>query len=197
MKRIILITLMLVVAATKLHAQPFDTETKTISLSAGLESRFGGVPLVLSFEHNLYNFNDDMGIRVGGIFGWSTVAYDCAQYYDDGGAAYAYGENRYNNFSMAFRGSFYYVGVKKVDLYAGILTGYNIQTGNTNWNNQSDEERFGNVSNPKSQFVLGVMIGARYEFTDNIGAFVEGGYGLSYVSIGLSYRFRKQFFGRK
>lgn len=189
---------MLVVTATKLHAQPFDTETKTISLSAGVESRYGGVPIVLSFEHNLYNFNDDMGIRVGGIFGWSTVAYDYAQYYEDGGAAaYAYGENRYHNISMAFKGSYYYVGLKKIDLYAGIMGGYNIQTGTTNWDNQSDKASFGNKGVPDSQLLLGAFAGVRYEFTDNIGAFVEGGYGLSYVSIGLSYRFRKQFFGQK
>ncbi len=196
MRRLLFITFMLVVTATKLLAQPYDTETKTISLSTGLESRYGGVPIVLSFEHNLYNFNDDMGIRLGGIFGWSTVAYDYTQYYEDGGAAtYAYGENRYHNISMAFKGSYYYVGLKKNDLYAGIMGGYNIQAGTTNWDNQSDQERFGNKSVPDDQLLLGAFAGVRYEFTDNIGAFVEGEYGL--VPIGLSYRFRKQFFGQK
>ncbi len=208
MKKIILSILMSVTILSSLQAKLFDTEAKTISLSAGFDSRngdvpvgfksrYGGIPVVISFEHNLYNINDDNGIRVGGIVGWSTFADDCYSMYDDNGVAeYVYGENRYHNISMAFKCSYFYTGFTKWDLYAGVMSGCNIQTKITNWDIQSYKDESGNKSTPNRQFLLGAFVGVRYEFTENIGAFIEGGYGLSFLSMGVSYRFRKQFFGQ-
>lgn len=199
MKRFIAIFALLVGVVGTIQANPFDTEGKTISISAGCSSHFGGVPIVLSFEHNLYNINDDMGIRVGGVLGWSreTSSYIYGYDYESSFDRYYSCENRYNNISIAFRASYYYSGVERWNFYAGILTGYNIQSGSTNWSNKEDEAKFGNISHPDSGLLLGVVAGVRYELSDSLGIFAEGGYGLSRASIGVAYKFNRQFFGQQ
>jgi hypothetical protein len=38
-------------------------------------------------------------------------------------------------------------------------------------------------------FVFAVYGGARYRFTENVGAFAELGYGISFVNIGANFKF--------
>ena len=44
-------------------------------------------------------------------------------------------------------------------------------------------------NNLNSGLGLGLIVGGRYYFTDNIGAFLELGYDLSYSKIGVAFNF--------
>ena len=42
-----------------------------------------------------------------------------------------------------------------------------------------------------SNLGLSVFVGGRYHFTDNLAGFVELGYGVAYLNLGLAYQFGK------
>jgi hypothetical protein len=64
-----------------------------------------------------------------------------------------------------------------LDLYAGLNLGYVIQTSNQTQYSGS------------SFFLWGFNTGARYFFTENLGAYLELGYsGLNYISTGVTFK---------
>lgn len=80
------------------------------------------------------------------------------------------------------------LGMEKLDIYAAIPFGLN-KVKATPFNN---EGAFNYVQEPmKSGFAWAIHGGANLYFTDNIGAFVEGGYGsgLPMVNFGLAIKF--------
>lgn len=72
---------------------------------------------------------------------------------------------------------------EKVDTYAGVMLGYNAV---------SLSEWGGNVSRPASLNFSGVLyggqIGVRYYLSPALGVFTEAGYGIGYVTVGLSLK---------
>ncbi|MDR1973025.1 MAG: hypothetical protein LBQ46_14020 [Treponema sp.] len=93
----------------------------------------------------------------------------------------------YNVFVFGGRANYHInFGVNKLDTYAGLTLGWEMGTWGSN-NNTDDSwlRYYGNYS----AFHFGFQAGARYFFTNNIGAFAELGYGLSYVKAGLALKF--------
>lgn len=83
-----------------------------------------------------------------------------------------------NTFILGVRGDLHYRFIDKLDTYGGLMLGYknsSISSGGTS------------ISNGKFQF--GLHLGARYFFTDKIGAFAELGYGVSVLELGASFKF--------
>lgn len=72
---------------------------------------------------------------------------------------------------------------EKVDTYAGVMLGYNAV---------SISEWGGNVSRPASLDFSGVLyggqVGVRYYLSPGLGVFTEAGYGIGYVTAGLSLK---------
>lgn len=72
---------------------------------------------------------------------------------------------------------------EKVDTYAGVMLGYNAV---------SVSEWGGNVNRPASLNFSGVLyggqIGVRYYFSPALGVFTEAGYGIGFVTAGLSLK---------
>lgn len=83
------------------------------------------------------------------------------------------------------RGTFHYPLVDKLDTYAGILLGYNIST----------SKEFGTVTpgysyhSSNGGVVYAAFVGARYYFQNNFGVLGEFGYGISYLTLGVSLKF--------
>jgi hypothetical protein len=130
----------------------------------------------LSLEKGIKdNFLFDGGVlSIGGIFGikhasWSDYGYN----------------GSYNDIIIGARGAIHYdlFKVNKLDTYGGLAVGARIHN-----------EKF-----PYSQYVLNnyanvlfaLYIGGRYYFSDNFAAFGELGYGLGYLTLGISYKFGK------
>ncbi len=83
------------------------------------------------------------------------------------------------------RGTFHYPLVDKLDTYAGLLLGYHI----VNWTYTGN---WGGISqdNSSSAVYFSGFIGARYYFTNNIGAYLELGSGsLGLANIGVAIKF--------
>jgi hypothetical protein len=116
-------------------------------------------------------------IGVGGYLGLSQSKWE----YDAFG--YNYG-TRYTSIIIGPRGAFHYPFIDKLDTYAGLMLGLNVQlTNDFGTNTGTVDPPSGNVNLVSSWF-----LGGRYYLTDNIAAMGELGVGVSYLTIGVAIK---------
>ncbi len=133
-------------------------------------------PLSASFEMGIQDGILEKGVLgVGGYLGYSAYKWENTYL----GGAYGW---KYSNIILGARGVFHYPLVDELDTYTGLLLGVQIisskETGDfpsgINYNSQS------------GGLTAAWFAGARYYFSDNFGAFLELGYGISYLTLGVS-----------
>lgn len=138
-------------------------------LSIGLLGDVSVPPLSLSYEYGITK-NIGVGAYVGytastnngvSLFGITSPSVD------------------YTYFIVAARGSYHFKWIDNVDTYAGAMAGYNSIT-------VSSESGTNDTGSPIFSSVFG---GARYHFTKNLGAFLEVGYGVAAINLGLTAKF--------
>jgi hypothetical protein len=93
---------------------------------------------------------------------------------------------RYSYTIVGARGSFHLanlLGWQQTDIYGGILAGYNIVSVRepAGWDNSY-------YNRQSSALLWGLHAGFKYMFKDNIGIFVEGGYGIANLNVGLALK---------
>jgi hypothetical protein len=124
----------------------------------------------------------DFPITVGPLVALSSQTYSWSL------GSYGY-EFTYTHFAIGARGMYHFNLLRNLDTYAGLVLGYVISSGKAEYTGD-----WGNVGKTDpvnlSYFLWGANIGARYFFTNNIGAYLELGYsGLQVVSFGLALKF--------
>jgi len=167
-----------------MNAQVFDQGDVVVSFGLGLGANYyvGGTfykttvpPLFISGD---YCLREDLGpgnLGVGAYLGYSAYKYD---YYGDWGW-------KYNTLIMAARGTYHFTDlVDKLDLYGGVALGAEIVSNKA----FGDYPGYGYSVN-NSGVAYEMFAGARYYFTDNLGAMAELGYGIAWLKIGLSLKF--------
>jgi hypothetical protein len=131
-----------------------------------------GIPVEVSYERSiidgLVRKTDNGAIGVGAYGSW---------YHD------RIGDWSYNYYVLGARGAFHYQFVDKLDTYAGLMLGYNIAT--SRW--AGDGEAYGTASG--SVFAFSSFIGARYFFKPSLGVYAEAGYGIAFLSGGITFKF--------
>jgi len=184
MKKLLTIFAIVISSISALQAQEsmFNLGDKVVSLGIGFGSTLytgsyysrGVPPVSISFEQAVKDEVLEKGvIGVGGWLGYTSYKYDYL------GWGY-----KYSNFIIGALGSFHYPLVDKLDTYVGIGLGYNIASAN----------EFGTLpggydySVSSGGIVFAGMVGARYYFADKFAAFAQAGYGISYLTIGVSIR---------
>jgi opacity protein-like surface antigen len=142
-------------------------------------SGFG--PAILSFERGV---TDNIGIGASisySTYGASWVQKSYLSSYD-----YSY---RWTTFSILARGAYHFrISNDKFDPYVGLglgfmKFGYKWTSSDPNFNETTNSVSLG------SPFGYQIFAGARYMFTDNIGAYAEIGFGLSVANFGLTFKF--------
>ncbi|MDR1903239.1 MAG: hypothetical protein LBQ88_13295 [Treponema sp.] len=126
-------------------------------------------------------------ITVGGIFTFAQWKYSYSLPTVTTTPSYSITYKDYefvwNNIGFGARGMYHFNFLKNLDTYAGLTLGYVIQT-------FDGGDYSGSAYEGVSFFLFGANIGARYFFTQNIGAYFEVGYsGLQFASLGLSIKF--------
>ena len=92
------------------------------------------------------------------------------------GGYFAFASYRSVNFFFpGVRGAFHYQFIDKLDTYAGLMMGIRHWRWADHWS--------------YTDFIIPFFAGARYYFTDNIGAFAELGYGIAAFQFGVSFKF--------
>ncbi len=110
-------------------------------------------------------------ISAGGIVGYKSFSWQ-------DGAEKATLRNIY----VGARGAYHYgFGIPKLDTYAGVGLGVRVASYSYTYTT--------NATASGSQAELSGFAGARYFFSDKVGAFSELGYDMSYLKVGLSARF--------
>lgn len=167
--------LCLTLASNKAMAQ-YEQGQSDINLGVGFVSSFtgGGMPFSLSYDYGLTD-----NISLGGIFAYASGKEDFSvPFFGD----YSW---KYTNMVIGVRGMYHLDLVDNMDTYGGIMLGYNLASAKFD----GDEALEALVIEPTvGGFSWGVTVGGRYHFTDNFGAFLELGYGLSVVNVGLTMK---------
>ncbi len=92
---------------------------------------------------------------------------------------------KWSNLLFGVRGALHYSFLDQLDTYGGLMLGYNkiISTVDGLGQNSTiaDEASKGKV-------IYSVFVGARYFFTNNVGAYAEVGYGVSALELGITFR---------
>ncbi|RPI44812.1 MAG: hypothetical protein EHM46_02430 [Bacteroidetes bacterium] len=187
MKRLATIALVVMLSIPLVHAQEsmFNMGDKVVNLGIGLGSTLyrglyysrGVPPVSISYEQALMDEILEKGvIGVGGYLGYTSYKYR----YDWLGGEYGW---NYSNIILAALGSFHYPLVDKLDTYGGVLVGYRINTAR-----EYGDIPTGTINSASGGIVFSPFVGARYYFTDNIAAFGQLGYGIAYLTLGVSLR---------
>ena len=187
MKRALPFLILFLFALPGLHAQKSMIELgdKVISLGLGIGNTLyiGGAgystmvpPLSLSFEQAVVDDIFDKGVLgVVGSFGYTAYKYRYSMDNQDWGW-------NYHNIILGAGGILHYPLIDRLDTYLGALLGYNFST-ITEYGDTGD-----NFPDSDGGFVYAGFIGARYYFTEQFAAFAQLGYGVAYLTLGVSIR---------
>jgi hypothetical protein len=177
MKKLFLLSIISLLTLSQLLAQEstFEKGTKALNLGIGFGSTYyssyytSSTPaLSASFEVGVKDGIIDKGsIGVGGYIGYSSAKW--VDYW------------KTSNFILGARGSFHYPLVDKLDTYTGLLLGYNI------YSYKYYDTYFGAHAS-SGGLTLAWFAGARYYFSDNFAVMGELGYGISYLTLGISLK---------
>lgn len=178
-KKVLFAALALAGSVSLANAQEiFQAGTKAVNVGVGLGSVLPNTtipPLSVSFDYgvkdNLIN-GENGSISAGGYIGYTASSISILD-----------SKLRTSYAILGARGAFHYQFMPKLDTYAGIMLGYRVAS--SSW---SGSEVAGTAQSA-SQFDYSTYAGARYFFTDNIGAFAEAGYGVAYLNLGVTCKF--------
>jgi hypothetical protein len=173
--------LTLAVPLASLNAQLFDKGDIVVSAGVGLGSNYNAFGSTYSnimpviFLTGDYCLREDLGpgnLGVGAIIGFSSYK---ENYYTD---EYL----KVKTFLLGARGTYHFTDlVDKLDLYGGITMGGEIVS--------SKYTGDGVYNDAGSGFLGEFFAGARYYFTDDFSVMGELGYGISWLKLGISYKF--------
>ncbi len=138
-------------------------------------------PLVLSYQ---YGIKDK--ISIGGQIGYCSATSPSLTGVDANfkATSYTYSMSLINIMAV---GNYHYLESDRADLYSGLGVGYGIITTSTDGNPGVGPTAIPTIAGTTYQLNL---LGFRYMFSDNIGAYTELGFGLNGLAqVGLSAKF--------
>jgi hypothetical protein len=176
--------------------QSFKKGQLDLNLDLGLGNNLAGPGLTLippisaSLE---YGITDD--ISLGGYLGFagSVSKYNGSEWCNHGnGVNYNYTDSyTWTYILIGVRGAYHFgrfIKIDKLDVYAGLMLGNDFAHESYSTTSPcSDHIRYNDV--PYGGFFWSLYGGARYRFTNRFGVFGELGYGVSYLNIGVNFKF--------
>jgi hypothetical protein len=180
----------------------FNESTHIINLGVGIGSRpyhsFYGYPghkygrtpaFSLTYEQAWPKKLGPGYLGIGAYLGYQREYYNYD--YDDiwFNTKYYYHHN-WSYYMIAARGAYHWdvLNAKNAEVYAGVLVGLRIQTHNYETNDPDKRDPY-TYSTSAVYPTYSVFAGARWYFVPNFGLFAEVGYGISYLTGGLSIKF--------
>lgn len=168
--------------ALKSQESTFNKGDKVVNIGIGLGSTLytGSYytstvpPLSVSFEQGVKDNIFDKGVLgVGGYLGYSSYKYKIMDW-----------GYKYSDIIIGARGVFHYPLLAKLDTYTGLMLGYEILT-NKEFGDWGDGSPYKAAS---GGIAWSWYVGGRYYFTDKFAAMAELGYGISYLTLGVSIK---------
>jgi hypothetical protein len=184
MKKVLLLLVLVTAAASRLSAQQFVTGTNMISAGIGLGSSLGSFSygsqspaLSLQYERGIWDIAGPGVISLGAYVGRKSFKYSFSGYTEKWGYTV-----------IGVRSAYHYNGIHsdKLDVYGGLMLAYNILHYSYK---DSQGNHFGGSGNYGSTAGLSLFAGGRYFFSSQVAAFAEIGYGVSYLTLGIGFKF--------
>jgi hypothetical protein len=179
---ILVIAMTIIVSQSTVKAQAFKNGDMVGNLGLGFGwygySYFGAgvtsLPAIsLSLEKGIKEISSINGVfSLGGIFGVKHASW-----------SYSGSNGSYNDIIIAARGAIHadLFKITKLDTYAGLAVGARIHNEKFPYSNY--------VNDNYTNGLFAIYFGGRYYFNDEFAVFGELGYGLGYLTLGLSYKF--------
>jgi len=183
MKKVIFILLAVTITST-LCAQQFIKGTNVLSAGIGLGSSLGSYSgssqspaISVNYEKGIWDIGGPGVISLGAYAGTKSYKYSISDY-----------SEKWNYTIIGVRSAYHYNGIKsdKFDVYGGVMLSYNILKYTFKDNAGNDLNRAGNYGSGTG-FTL--YVGGRYFFSKELAVFAELGYGVSYLTVGVAYKF--------
>jgi energy-converting hydrogenase Eha subunit B len=192
----------LVFVGTHVNAQSFQKGQVDLNLGLGIGNTVIGPgssgvlpPVSASLEFGITN-----DISIGGYLGFTKASY---LYYGNDwcGNGPGNGHGNYYNYTDTYtwtyliagvRGAYHFgrfIKIDKLDVYAGLMLGNDFASSNYSTNSVCPDHVRYNYNNTYGGFVFALYGGARYRFTNHFGVFGELGYGVTYLNVGLNFKF--------
>jgi hypothetical protein len=181
--------------------QCFDESTRIINVGVGLAaSRYyssyrgrgyshrSSPAFSLSYEQALMELGPGY-LGIGAYTGFHTF-YSRYQYYYNNGNNHYYYENRWNNFVVAARAAYHFdeLNFENGELYGGLMVGLRFHTYSYETNDPDPNKNY-YYSGGSAYLASSVFIGGRWYFGKRVALYGEVGYGISYGTLGLSFKF--------
>lgn len=193
--RNVMATALVLAATTVINAQSFSEGDNVLGVGVGIGGNYGvgfsgsGVSqtpaIALHFDHGM----GDLGPGtwgLGGFVGYKTYKYEYDNVYFSGNYRTSY---KWTYLVIGARGTWHYNewhGNDKLDTYGGLMLAYRAATFKDETNYPSGSVTFN--AGTYSGISFTGLVGARYYFTDKIGAYLEAGYGVSVLQLGLAVK---------
>ncbi len=184
MKRFALLLIAVLTLGFAAQAQStFSKGTTTTNLGLGIGgSLFSSdynvllPPLSIGVDHSIADklFDGKGSIGIGGYLGSEVYRIK------------GFDKSIWNQTLIGPRGSLHYQFVDNLDTYASLMLGLYIASWNYNTNIPNGPTK---TKGSDTTFGWGVHLGARYYLSDNWAVMGELGYGLTYLTLGATYRF--------
>ncbi len=191
--RFFLFPILLFVLIAETNAQPLKYADQNIGIGLG-------VPAITNYSYTSlspavtatyeYGFSDKIGI--GYIGGGALLSFaGSTNDYHANGVKYS---NKYHYFLIGPKASYHFdmadiTGDRfwdKCDLYAGVFMGLRFQTYKY-YDNASGS--YTDYEDNATRMVSDIYAGIRYAFTNQFGVYAETGFGVNYLTVGVSWRF--------
>lgn len=185
-----LLAFLILVNTQSLKSQDFVLGDMDVSFGIGFGTPYLSAgdfinlpPISTSFD---MGYREDIGPGILGIGGYLGYAvYSSELYFINPRTletnTYGY---RYFNTIIAPRATYHYQWLDGLDTYAGLLLGFRYSHDVTYGNYP------GNYPEPRDgiKIAAGIFVGAKYYFNPRFAAMTELGYGISYLTFGMSFR---------
>ena len=178
MKKLIALSVFVLFVAFSGRSQSFEVGDIVLNAGIGVGHTYGvhgGISpsITVTGERGFWEIGDFGIIAIGAMLGYQYSGYHYFGY-----------DYSWNDFYFGARGLFHFtiIPVEKLDVYAGIGAGLRIDS-EPDWADPDDAVDFG--FGPYG----GVFAGGRYYFTDKFAAFAELGYEISWLKLGVAFKF--------
>jgi len=175
MKKSIIYLVIALSTSSIILAQEFNKGTNVINAGVGLGGSYNiyasptQSPVIsASFERGIWEVPGPGVVSLGAYLGFKTYKYS--------------NNDKWSYTIIGFRGAYHYNGleVDNLDVYGGVMASYNLLS--------YDDNVYGGFGSYGSRPSATAYVGGRWYFAENFGVFVEAGYGVAYLTAGISFR---------
>lgn len=147
-------------------------------------SGFG--PIIVKGDYGIAKFRWGHSVGAGIVLGYSSSQVQFTDYYS--GAAPTVIEDYYQTITIGARCSYHFFTKEKIDCYANIGLGYNINLFSAGYSHP--DGYYARSRHNRTIFYNAFTVGIRYYFTKNIGVHAEAGWDMSApIQAGLAIKF--------